>query len=186
MNRSTLNTGPAGNLRTPTILAALAVLAALLALLPSQARAQDAFAPFVVAATVDGSSVVLIYHEALDASSVPATSDYSVSVAGTAADAVKRQHRGFQDHADAVFGGFKRGHRHRDLHGADDEPVAGRGRACGGGAYRSISYQLHGGDDQPARVRQQHRNPVRGGERSRRGQTSGLRSRQRTRMRATH
>ena len=72
----------AGHLR---ILKALAALVLLIALqLPSQARAQDSFAPFILSATVDGSSVVLIYHEALDTSSVPATTAYSVSVAGTA------------------------------------------------------------------------------------------------------
>ncbi len=77
-------TRPGSRLRFLIVAAALALLTALVALV-APVRAQDAFAPFVIAAAVDGSSVVLIYHEALDASSVPATTDYSVSVAGTAA-----------------------------------------------------------------------------------------------------
>ena len=76
---------PTGYLRTLAPVAVLTLLAALLALFPSPARAQDLLAPFILSAAVDGTSVVLIYHEALDESSVPATTAYSVSVAGTAA-----------------------------------------------------------------------------------------------------
>ena len=69
----------AGSLRMLTFVAALGLLAALL-LLPAPVRAQDTTAPTLLGARVSGSSLVLIYDEALDTSSIPAASAYSVVV----------------------------------------------------------------------------------------------------------
>ena len=44
----------------------------------------DTTAPTLSSATVNGDSLVLTYNEALDASSTPATTDYTVKVVGTA------------------------------------------------------------------------------------------------------
>ena len=62
-----------------TFVAALGLLAALL-LLPAPVRAQDTTAPTLLGARVSGSSLVLVYDEALDTSSIPAASAYSVVV----------------------------------------------------------------------------------------------------------
>ncbi len=70
---------PASSLRLLIPMAALALLAAL-TLLPAPARAQESIAPTLVVATVDGTSLALIYSEALDTGSVPAPSAYSVVV----------------------------------------------------------------------------------------------------------
>ena len=82
-----LATHPVGYLRFLISIAALGLLAALL-LLPAPVRAQtrDSIPPTLLAANVDGTSLKLIYSEALDANSVPAASAYSVVVdSGTAA-----------------------------------------------------------------------------------------------------
>ena len=72
-------THPVGYLRFLISIAALGLLAALL-LLPAPVRAQDGITPTLVVATVDGTSLKLIYSEALDTGSVPAASAYSVVV----------------------------------------------------------------------------------------------------------
>ena len=46
-------------------------------------RAKDTMAPMLAGARVDGSTLTLIYNEPLDMDSTPATSDFTVSVAGT-------------------------------------------------------------------------------------------------------
>ena len=74
-------TRPTSSLRLLIPIAAAALLAALL-LLPAPVRAQDDTAPALLAANVDGTSLKLIYSEALDTGSVPATSAYSVVVGG--------------------------------------------------------------------------------------------------------
>ena len=70
---------PAGYRHSLISIAALALPAGLL-LFPEQAEAQETIAPTLVVATVDGTSMALIYSEALDTGSVPATSAYSVVV----------------------------------------------------------------------------------------------------------
>ena len=72
-------THPVGYLRFLISIAALGLLAALL-LLPAPVRAQDGITPTLVVATVDGTSLKLIYSEALDTGSVPAATAYSVVV----------------------------------------------------------------------------------------------------------
>ena len=72
-------THPVGYLRFLISIAALGLLAALL-LLPAPVRAQDGITPTLVVASVDGTSLKLIYSEALDTGSVPAASAYSVVV----------------------------------------------------------------------------------------------------------
>ena len=64
--------------------ATLGILAALFLLQTPQARAQfDNTAPLLLAANVDGTSLVLIYSELLNESSTPAASDYTVDIGGT-------------------------------------------------------------------------------------------------------
>ena len=64
--------------------AALSLLAALFLLQTPQTRAQfDNTAPLLLAANVDGTSLVLIYSELLNESSTPAASDYTVDIGGT-------------------------------------------------------------------------------------------------------
>ncbi len=77
-----LATHPVGYLRVLISIAALGLLAALL-LLPAPVRAQtpDMTPPTLLAANVDGTSLKLIYSEALKMDSVPAASAYSVVVA---------------------------------------------------------------------------------------------------------
>ena len=77
-----LATHPVGYLRFLISIAALGLLAALL-LLPAPVRAQtpDMTPPTLLAANVDGTSLKLIYSEALKTDSVPAASAYSVVVA---------------------------------------------------------------------------------------------------------
>ncbi len=76
-------TRPARFFRPLMSMAALAFLAALLLHVP-QARAQfDNTAPLLLAANVDGTSLVLIYSELLNESSTPAASDYTVDIGGT-------------------------------------------------------------------------------------------------------
>ena len=77
-----LATHPVGYLRFLISIAALGLLAALL-LLPAPVRAQtpDMTPPTLLAANVDGTSLKLIYSEALKMDSVPAASAYSVVVA---------------------------------------------------------------------------------------------------------
>ena len=78
-------TRPTNSLRLLIPIAAAALLAALL-LLPAPVRAQDTTAPSLLGARVSGSSLVLVYDEALDTSSIPAASAYSVVFdAGTGA-----------------------------------------------------------------------------------------------------
>ena len=76
-------TRPASSLRLLIPMAALALLAAL-TLLPAPVRAQtrDTDAPTLRVVTVDGTSMALIYNEALDTGSVPAPSAYTVAVGG--------------------------------------------------------------------------------------------------------
>ena len=76
-----LATHPVGYLRFLISIAALGLLAALL-LLPAPVRAQDTTAPSLLGARVSGTSLVLVYDEALDTGSVPVASAYSVVVAG--------------------------------------------------------------------------------------------------------
>ena len=69
-------------LRLAIAVAALIVVTAML--LPGDARAQfDNTAPLLLAANVDGTSLVLIYSELLNESSTPAASDYTVDIGGT-------------------------------------------------------------------------------------------------------
>ena len=75
-----LATHPVGYLRFLISIAALGLLAALL-LLPAPVRA-DSTAPMLLGARVSGTSLVLIYDEALKTDSVPAASAYSVAVGG--------------------------------------------------------------------------------------------------------
>ena len=76
-------TRPARFFRPLMSVAALAFLAALLLYVP-QAHAQfDNTAPLLLAANVDGTSLVLIYSELLSESSTPATGDYTVDIGGT-------------------------------------------------------------------------------------------------------
>ena len=75
-----LATHPVGYLRFLISIAALGLLAALL-LLPAPVRAQDTTAPTLLVARVSGTSLVLVYNEAIDTGSVPAASAYSVVVA---------------------------------------------------------------------------------------------------------
>ena len=64
--------------------AALGLLVALFLLQIPQARAQfDATAPLLLAANVDGTSLVLIYSELLNESSTPAAGDFTVDIGGT-------------------------------------------------------------------------------------------------------
>ena len=70
-------TRPTNSLRLLIPIAAAALLAALL-LLPAPVRAQDTTAPELLVARVSGTSLVLVYDEALDTSSIPAASAYSV------------------------------------------------------------------------------------------------------------
>ncbi|MDD9994770.1 MAG: SwmB domain-containing protein, partial [Dehalococcoidia bacterium] len=75
---------PAGNRRIFVSLAALGLLAALFLLQSPHARAQfDNTAPLLLAANVDGTSLVLIYSELLNESSTPAVGDYTVDIGGT-------------------------------------------------------------------------------------------------------
>ena len=74
-------TRPASSLRLLIPMAALALLAAL-TLLPAPVRAEDTNAPTLRVVTVDGTSMALIYNEALDTGSVPAASAYSVAFGG--------------------------------------------------------------------------------------------------------
>ncbi len=77
-------TRPARFFRPLMSTAALAFLAALIVLCVPQARAQfDNTAPLLLAANVDGTSLVLIYNELLNESSTPAASDYTVDIGGT-------------------------------------------------------------------------------------------------------
>ena len=73
------DTRPASSLRLLIPIAAAALLAALL-LLPAPARAQETIIPVLRVANVDGTSLKLIYSEAMDTASVPAASTYSVVV----------------------------------------------------------------------------------------------------------
>ena len=77
-----LATHPVGYLRFLISIAALGLLAALL-LLPAPVRAQtrETIPPTLVVGNVDGTSLKLIYSEALDTGSVPAASAYTVVVA---------------------------------------------------------------------------------------------------------
>ena len=79
-------TRPTNSLRLLIPIAAAALLAALL-LLPAPVRGQvtDTTAPTLLGARVSGTSLVLVYNEALDTSSIPAASAYSVVVDSTAA-----------------------------------------------------------------------------------------------------
>ncbi len=62
----------------------VAALFVVAALLPSQTRAQfDNTAPLLLAANVDGTSLVLIYSELLNESPTPATTDFTVDIGGT-------------------------------------------------------------------------------------------------------
>ncbi len=64
--------------------AALGLLVALFLLQTPQTRAQfDNTAPLLLAANVDGTSLVLIYSELLNESSTPAASDFTVDIGGT-------------------------------------------------------------------------------------------------------
>ena len=74
-------TRPTNSLRLLIPIAAAALLAALL-LLPAPVRAQDTTAPSLLVARVSGTSLVLVYDEALKTDSVPAASAYSVAVGG--------------------------------------------------------------------------------------------------------
>ena len=77
-------TRPARFFRPLMFIAAVAFLAAFIVLYVPQARAQfDNTAPLLLAANVDGTSLVLIYGELLSESSTPATSDYTVDIGGT-------------------------------------------------------------------------------------------------------
>ena len=78
-------TRPAGFLRLLIPMAALGLLAGLL-FLPAPAQALG-FPPFISEANVDGTSLELLYHRALDTGSVPAASAYGVKIdGGTAAE----------------------------------------------------------------------------------------------------
>ncbi len=82
-----LATHPVGYLRFLISIAALGLLAALLLLpAPVRAQARDTTAPTLLVANVDGTSLKLIYSEAMDTGSVPEASDFGVSIqSGTAA-----------------------------------------------------------------------------------------------------
>ena len=79
-------TSPTKGIPFSLTLAALGLLVALFLLQTPQTRAQhDATPPSLLAANVEGSSLVLIYNELLDEGSTPATADYSVVVGSAAA-----------------------------------------------------------------------------------------------------
>ena len=72
-------THPAGYLRLLVSIAALGLLAGLLLLpAPVRAQARETIAPTLLGARVSGTSLVLVYNEALDSNSIPAASAYSV------------------------------------------------------------------------------------------------------------
>ena len=73
------------HLRLALTVATLGLLAALFLLQTPHARAQESVPPSLLSWNVDGTSLVLIYNELLDESSIPATTDYSVVVGSNAA-----------------------------------------------------------------------------------------------------
>ena len=73
---------PTRQLRPILVAAALGLLAALFMPQTPHARA-DSVQPFVQGWHVNGSSLVLIYGELLDETSVPATSKFTVNIDGT-------------------------------------------------------------------------------------------------------
>ena len=161
-----LATHPVGYLRVLISIAALGLLAALL-LLPAPVRAQDAetIVPTLVTANVDGTSLKLIYSEALKTDSVPAASAYTVAVDGATgvAPSGRRCERG-QGHTDAFDCGGQRRQGDGGLHGAvDGQQAAGPGRQRRSGADRLCSdqqYRL----SHPAGILERHHHPQRGGE----------------------
>ena len=92
---------------------------------PSMAEV-DTTAPSLSTATVDGTSLVLTYNEALDAGSEPATSAYSVSVnSGTGVAPSSVDVTGIESHLDAGNGGDCSPNRDCGLHGSVIESRAG-------------------------------------------------------------
>ena len=136
---------------------------------PQEAIAQETIAPTLVVATVDGTSMALIYSEALDTGSVPAPSAYSVvvdsatgvapsSVAVTGAK-VKLTLSTAATSSDVVTVTYTKPGTNplRDLAGNDAAALTAED-----------SDQQYRVDQQPARVLKRRRHPLRGGEHSHR------------------
>ena len=77
----------------------------------------DGVVPALSSATVTGRMLRLVYHELLDTTSVPATSDFVVQVGYCSADGVRCGDLRHDGKADAGPGGVVRRYGDRELHG---------------------------------------------------------------------